>query len=146
VGEVQRVSAITDLIAGIVGGLGKTAIDLRTAITGKDPAQDAKLAQLALELETQKAVAEAAITSGQLEVNKVEAASPKMFIAGARPAILWIGALVILYNYVLSPLLRAAGVALPELALSDLWPVITGILGLGTMRTVEKLQGAAGNH
>lgn len=136
----------TDIVAGFVSGLGDTAVKIRTAITGKDPAADAKLAELALELEKQKAAAEAALVTGQLEINKVEAASPNMFIAGARPAILWIGALVILYTYIIAPLLKSFGVALPDLSLNDLWPVITGLLGLGTMRTVEKLKGSAGNH
>jgi hypothetical protein len=140
-------SAITDLVGGIVAGLGETAIKIRTAITGKDPAADAKLAELALELEKQKAAAETALVTGQLDINKVEAASPNMFIAGARPAIMWTGALVILYVYIVAPILKAAGVTgLPDLALNDLWPIITGLLGLGTMRSVEKIRGAAGNH
>jgi hypothetical protein len=140
------VSAITDLVAGLASGLGDTAIKIRQAITGKDAAMDAKLAQLALELEAQKEVAETSLLQGQLEINKVEAASPNMFIAGARPAILWVGALVILYTYVIVPVVKALGLPLPDLAVSDLWPIITGLLGLGAMRTVEKVQGAAGNH
>jgi hypothetical protein len=140
-------SALTDLVGGIVSGLGDTAIKIRTAITGKDPALDAKLAQLALELESKKSEAETALLTGQLEINKVEAASTNMFIAGARPALLWVGVLVIFYVYIATPILKACGVTgLPDMNMNDLWPVITGLLGLSGMRTYEKVRNAQDNH
>ena len=84
--------------------------------------------------------------NAQAKINEIEAASPNMFIAGARPAILWCGALIIFYVYIGAPIAKSFGAHLPDLALNDLWPIITGLLGLGTMRTVEKINGAAGNH
>lgn len=136
-------SAITDLIAGVFGGLGKTAIDVRTAITGKDPAAEAKIQELIVQLDAQRFTALAAIDQAQLDVAKVEAASTNIFIAGARPAILWIGGFVILYTYVLFPFFVAFGLNLPKLDMAELWPVITGILGLGAMRTAEKFKRVA---
>ncbi len=53
---------------------------------------------------------------------------------------------MILYSYVIAPVLTTFGVPSPDIQLGDLWPVITGILGLGTMRTYEKAQGVVGKH
>lgn len=98
------------------------------------------------ELIAQAQALESTAMTAQAEVNKIEAASPNLFIAGARPAILWIGALVILYSYVIAPILQTLGAPVPDIQLGDLWPVITGILGLGTMRTYEKTQGVVNKH
>ena len=98
------------------------------------------------ELIAQAQALEAQAIQAQSEVNKIEAASPNLFIAGARPAILWIGALVILYSYIIAPILKTFGAPVPDIQLGDLWPVITGILGLGTMRTYEKAQGVVDRH
>jgi len=124
---------------GAVGGLAK---DVRAAITGKavvDPAAQAQLEAKILEIEQ---AANAAIQA----VNQAEASSPSLFIAGARPAIMWIGALVILYSYIIDPILQACGVKTPPIQMGDLWPVITGMLGLGTMRTYEKSKGVVSQH
>jgi hypothetical protein len=127
-------------LGSIMTGAGTLAKDIRTAITGDISAEKkAELEAKALELESQAMTAQA-------EILKAEAASPNMFIAGARPAILWIGALVILYSYVIAPVLVTFGVPSPNIQLGDLWPVITGILGLGTMRSYEKAQGVVSKH
>jgi hypothetical protein len=127
-------------IGSIMTGAGILAKDIRTAITGDISAEKkAELEAKALELESQAMLAQA-------EILKAEATSPNLFIAGARPAILWIGALVILYSYVISPVLVTFGVPSPDIQLGDLWPVITGILGLGTMRSYEKVNGVVSRH
>ena len=127
-------------IGSLMSGAGSLAKDIRSAITGHiSPEKKAELEAKALELESQAMIAQA-------EILKAEAASPNLFIAGARPAILWIGALVILYSYIIAPVLSTFGVPVPDIQLGDLWPVITGILGLGTMRTYEKAQGVVGTH
>ncbi len=140
-------SVIGDVITGIVGNVGKAAIDIRTLITGKDPVVEGKLAEIAANLEAQQAKAETDLLQGQLEVAKVEAASTKMFIAGARPYIMWICGTVIAYTYIIAPVLLAIGIkGLPTMNMAELWPVLTGMLGLGGMRTYEKLKGVAGSH
>ena len=127
-------------IGSIMTGAGSLAKDIRTAITGDISAEKkAELEAKALELESQAMLA-------QSEILKAEATSTNLFIAGARPAILWIGALVILYSYVIAPVLVTFGVPSPDIQLGDLWPVITGILGLGTMRSYEKVNGVVSKH
>jgi hypothetical protein len=87
--------------------------------------------------------------AAQLEVNAQEARSESTFVAGWRPFVGWVCGSALAWNFVVAPLLafvlRAAGVELPplpELASDTLMPVLLGMLGLGGMRTYEKLQGA----
>jgi hypothetical protein len=139
------VSAITDLVGGIVSGLGETAVKIRTAITGVDPAASAKLQEVALSLEGQA-------QDAQSKVNAIEAASANIFVSGWRPFIGWICGIAIGYNFLIIPFaalflkIFKADFSMPALDMGELWTLVTGMLGLGTMRTVEKLQGAAGNH
>ena len=86
------------------------------------------------------------LAKGQLEVNKVEAASKSMFDAGWIPAVGWTCCVALLSNYILIPmanfglLLAEMGVEVPSLDMSAMMPVLLGMLGLGAMRTVEKTQ------
>jgi roadblock/LC7 domain-containing protein len=77
--------------------------------------------------------------SAQIEVNKVEAAHKSIFIAGWRPAIGWICGFALLYSTIISPIL-GIWVTVPEVDTSLLTTVLMGMLGLGTLRTVEKIQ------
>ncbi len=87
---------------------------------------------------------------GQLEINKVEAAHRSFWVAGARPFILWGCGVALLYNFVVRDLL-IYGLLLaghdvpppPSLDLTDLWLVLGGLLGLGGMRSLEKIRGVA---
>lgn len=85
---------------------------------------------------------------GQLEVNKVEAASGSLFRGGWRPAVGWTCVLGLVYTYLAQPLLTwASGAwqipAPPSLDLGDLIILLGGMLGLGGMRTFEKMKGVA---
>ncbi|MBV1775308.1 holin family protein [Burkholderiaceae bacterium DAT-1] len=79
----------------------------------------------------------------QTEVNKVEAANPSLFVAGWRPAIGWVCALALFYQFLIYPVLlwlwpeRKPG----ELDLNSLYPLIFGMLGIAGMRSYEKLKG-----
>ncbi len=82
---------------------------------------------------------------GQLEINKAEAAHKSLFVAGWRPAVGWICAVSLGYNYVLYPVMQF-GVALampeppvlPAVDLAGMMPVLLGMLGLAGYRTIEK--------
>lgn len=89
----------------------------------------------------------AATTVNQSDINKVEAANPSLFVSGWRPMIGWVCASALAYQYLLSPL--AAGIlrvighpvdALPSLD-GQLWELMFGMLGMGGLRTMEKLKG-----
>jgi hypothetical protein len=88
---------------------------------------------------------------GQLEINKIEAAHPSVFVSGWRPAIGWICGLSLLWHTFLAPLV----VIIAALAGHDgleslsqppselLTTVLLGMLGLGGLRTFEKHSGVA---
>lgn len=106
--------------------------------------------RLAHEIATlaEKQAHEAAMAQSQ--ANTEQAKHPSIFVAGARPAIMWICAAAMGYHFVLQPFLvfgvLVAGVdlpPLPELDMASLMPVLLGILGLGGMRSWEKVKGCA---
>jgi hypothetical protein len=79
---------------------------------------------------------------GQLEINKMEAAHKRLFVAGWRPAIGWICALGLLYNTIIANII-SIWVAVPEVDTTLLVPVMMGMLGLGAMRSYEKVNSVA---
>jgi hypothetical protein len=89
---------------------------------------------------------------GQIQVNIEEAKSGKMFIAGWRPFIGWICGAGFAWSYVVGPLfywvssLAGHPTPIPTLSLDEMIPVLMGMLGLGGLRTFEKVKGAEGNR
>jgi hypothetical protein len=106
-----------------------------------DPAaQDAARLEL---LKLQQSGELAAMTA-QTEINKVEASNPSVFVSGWRPAIGWVCALAMGYQYLARPFMTAFYPALTFPGLDDnLWQLMMGMLGLGGLRTFEKTQGVA---
>ncbi len=78
--------------------------------------------------------------SAQIEVNKVEAAHKSLFVAGWRPAIGWICGFALLYSTILSPII-GIWFTVPAVDSSLLTTVLMGMLGLGAMRTAQKVKG-----
>ena len=104
-----------------------------------DPAQKAQLQVDLAKLADAEAQRTHEAEMGQIEVNKVEAQSASMFVAGWRPAVGWTCAGAFAYSTVLAPLFS---LGMPDL--SFLQTVLLGMLGLtGTMRTIEKVKGVA---
>ena len=78
----------------------------------------------------------------QLEVNKTEAAHKSLFVAGWRPFIGWCCGLGLLYSVLLSPLL-GVWFDMPAIDSSILMQTMTGMLGLGALRSYEKVKGVS---
>jgi hypothetical protein len=77
----------------------------------------------------------------QAEINKVEAQNRSMFVAGWRPFIGWICGLAFGFHYIVMPLLLAYTDIKPvEFDTNSLFTVLMGMLGLGGLRTYEKLK------
>jgi hypothetical protein len=102
--------------------------------------------------EQEKAELAAAVTvlQGQLEVNKTEAASSSVFVAGWRPFIGWVCGAACAWNWIGLPVVKAflplaAGVSInmAPADLSEMLPVLMGMLGLGGLRTFEKVKRVA---
>lgn len=148
---------MASLITSLLGGDALTAITgLVNAIRGKDPALAAKLEQLQVEnaakLQEIKLAQVGAEITGQLAVNKQEAANTNWLVAGWRPAVGWVCAAGVGVQFVFGPLatwvsgLLGHPVVVPSLDLSTLLTLLGGMLGIGGLRTVEKLNGVQGNH
>lgn len=105
------------------------------------------------EQEKAQLAAAVALVQGQMDINKAEAASTNWFVAGARPFILWGCGFCMLYAALFEPVLRFVSVVMfkyagsfPVLDTSLTTQVLLGLLGLGGMRTLEKIKGAEGNR
>lgn len=85
----------------------------------------------------------------QVEVNKTEAASDNVFVSGWRPFLGWCCGGAFAYNYIAAPLVVTIGqiwvpdMSVPQLDMSQMMPVLAGMLGLGYLRSNEKRKGVA---
>lgn len=84
-----------------------------------------------------------ALDAKQADINAAEAANPNVFVSGWRPAIGWIGAGGLAYHFIVRPLLVGMGwTSLPGLD-NMLFELIFALLGMGGLRTYEKIKGVA---
>ena len=80
----------------------------------------------------------------QVELNKVEAQHRSIFVAGWRPAIGWICAMGLGMIFIVNPVLQWASMKPgPELPQGIILELVLALLGLGALRTVEKMNGRA---
>ena len=114
-------------------------------------AADAKLKALELAQKGELAVLDAdlRLALGQLEVNKAEATTD-MFRGGWRPAVGWVCVVGLAYQFIPQPVLpwvvALFGAQVPPLPAIDnetLMVLLTGMLGLGGLRTFERVRGKA---
>lgn len=124
-------------------GAGGFLKDIRTAITGKDPELDGKIVA-AIEK----------VNQAQAEINKIEASSSTMFIAGWRPALGWVCALSLALYY---PVRIITGMTLwvksawgasvlpvmPEVGIGDVIGLVMALLGMSGIRAFEKKEKVA---
>lgn len=110
-----------------------------------------KMLELAQAGEFKELDAALEVARGQMEINKVEAASPGLFKGGWRPAAGWVCVIGLGYTFLLRPILpwvvSVAGLAevpeLPPIETMDLMVLLSGMLGLGGMRSFERARGKA---
>ena len=102
-----------------------------------------KLLELQQTGELARLTADTELAKGQLEINKAEAGNPSLFVSGWRPGVGWVCCLALVYQFFLRPALLTFGKPAPDLAMGDLITILLGLLGLGAMRTTEKIKGVA---
>lgn len=133
------VGPLFDVVKQLLGGL------------GLDPAAKERAQAQAFELLTQGDFAQRSglsIALAQAATNTAEA-SAGAFRGGWRPFIGWVCGVALAGQFVFAPMLEwsfaAAGHPVPDFPKLDgvLWELLFGMLGLGTLRTVEKLKGQA---
>jgi hypothetical protein len=115
------------LLKGGRGGktpVGNLAWEIREAIKGK-------------ELDPNELI------SLQTKINEIEAGHRSIFVAGWRPFIGWICGIALAYNFIIRDLfiwiLKPADIP-PALQMEHLMTVLLGMLGLGGLRTYEKIK------
>lgn len=145
------------VLPGVLGSVLPTVMDVLKRII-PDPVEQAKIQNelteklLDQEKQIQQAIAEAA--KAQNEVNLAEAQNPSIFVSGWRPAVGWVCVMGCVYCFFLQPVIGYLSVVLgaaaganipypPNLDSATLMGLLTGILGLGTLRTVDKMNGVA---
>jgi len=139
------------LVVGVVEAVGKVADDL---FTSDEERMRAQIDSDRLGLEAAKIDAD--LIKGQQDINREEAKHTSRFVAGWRPAIGWVGVVALAYQFVAYPLmlwgwsyLQAMGwvpptmKAPPLLDIDALMVLLTGILGIASARTFEKVKGVA---
>lgn len=102
------------------------------------------------QFESQMLNAMVGLVQGQLEINKEQAKHKSVFVAGARPFLLWVCGFAFAWQFVLQPMgtwvVLVVGVKLPPLPTLDIGPLMSltlGMLGLGGLRTYEKRLGVS---
>ena len=89
------------------------------------------------------------LSKGQIDVNKEQAKLPSLFVSGARPAIMWVCCLGLLWQFFVGPILTwATGIWFPDmvppqLEVEGLITLVMSLLGLGAMRSFEKSKNVA---
>ena len=132
---------IPAIVTALVPALG-TLVD--RLIPDKAAAERAKAD---MEAALVKASNEAALA--QVEVNKIEAGHSSVFVAGWRPAIGWVCAAALAWAFIVAPVaswtMAALGVkeTLPAIGTDNLFELVLAMLGLGGLRTFEKMRGVA---
>ena len=84
----------------------------------------------------------------QLDINKVEAASSSLFVAGWRPAVGWVCGFSLCYAAIIEPIARFVASVIfsyaggfPVINTDITMQILMGLLGLAGMRTFEKHKG-----
>jgi hypothetical protein len=126
------------LVLGSIFEIGKTLLDRFVP----DPAQKA---QAEMELVRMAGDGELKQIIAQLEINAREATHQSIWVAGWRPFFGWAGGAGFVYATIVQPLLAWVAAVKgwpdpPVLNIDLLWVVITGLLGIGGLRTLEKVK------
>jgi hypothetical protein len=134
-----------------ITGIGEVANAVTSIVDKIWP--DATQAQKdALQREMTQLQMQQAMAQMQADTNKAEAGNASMFVAGWRPFIGWVCGAGLAYQFMFEPLatwvaaLANHPVVMPALDLSTLMTLLLGMLGLGGMRTMEKLNGIKSGH
>lgn len=135
------------IISDIIGAVKDLASEV---VVDKDKKKEIEYKLKELESQTEERFHQE--TLAQIEVNKEQAKSGSIFVAGPRPFIMWVGGVGFAYATVVQPFLSWVAKVVfgymgtfPDLDNELLWTVLLGTLGLGSMRSFEKWKGVSTN-
>lgn len=127
------------MILGSIFEIGKSLIDRFIPNPEEKQKAEMEMMRMAADGELKQVIA-------QLEINAREAGHSSIFVAGWRPFFGWVGGAGFMYSVLIQPVLSWYGAsrgwpAAPMMDIDLLWVVITGMLGIGGLRTFEKKVG-----
>lgn len=109
---------------------------------------DQEFKQFVIEQDNKLYLAELGLIQGQLEINRIEAASESVFVAGWRPFCGWVGGIGLAYAAIIEPLLRFGAQVVfgylgsfPTIDTMLTLQILMGMLGLAGMRSFDKQAG-----
>lgn len=147
---------IVDQIASALGGNIADGVAKIISLFKIDPnvalQKQTELAEIQLKMQSDAAQAVAQQLHDQSAVNQAEAASSNWFVSSWRPAVGWCCALGLLVQFIIAPLVTWIAalcqhpVVFPTLDMGTLMTLLLGMLGLGGMRSYEKVSGVSDSH
>ncbi len=153
-------------LASKLGASAPTVDAIKTTLQGQKPEDAIALRKIDVEFQEFCIKSGIEVQLAQIAVNQEQAKSLNMFIAGPRPAVMWVCVVALALAYwpkaiVLAAIWTWQASAIvhlatdpahillppfPDLGVTDLIGLLGSILGLGGMRTAEKITKTAGNH
>ena len=140
--SLDPITALLDIV--------RTALDKFVANPQAKAEALFKLQELAAKQDSEQLQAEVQRIMGQIEINKIEAASEDKFTKRPRPFIMWVCGISLAYSFLIEPFMRFIAQVIfhysgpfPVLQMGELTTILMGLLGLGAMRTLEKVKGVS---
>ena len=141
------------LLASLLGGGGKGLIEQGKELIDEFYTSDEERASANLQqyqAETERLKVEQQGVAGQQAINLEEAKHPSVFVAGWRSGVGWVCLAGFAYNYIVYPFMLW-GVAIwapdveppPAIDTGPMMTLLMGLLGIGSLRTYEKMKGVA---
>jgi hypothetical protein len=129
------------LILGPILEIGKSLLDRFIPDQAEKAKAEMELVRMAADGELRQVIA-------QLEINAREAAHPSLWVAGWRPYFGWVGGTAFAYVGIIKPILAWVAAIKgwpepPDIDTEFLWVVVSGLLGIGGLRTFEKSKGVS---
>lgn len=129
--------------------IGGKLIDRLWPDPAKADAAKLELLKMTQSGEPAQLAASADLAKAQAATNSSEAQNANLFVSGWRPAVGWVCAAGLFSQFIVRPFaqflahLAAHPIDYPSLDLGTLLTQLFGMLGLGTLRTVDKINGVA---
>lgn len=124
-------------------------LDIGSKVIDRVFPDPAAAASAKLELIKLQQSGDLAVMAGQMKINEIEAGNASLFVSGWRPAIGWVCGGACAWNWIGLPIVKlglgllAIKLELAPANLTEMLPILMGMLGLGGLRTLEKVQGVA---
>jgi len=124
-------------------------LDIGGKVIGSSDLDPAQAASAKLELIKLQQSGELSAMAGQLEINKIEAGSSSVFVAGWRPFAGWVCGIGLAYVSIIEPVARLVATIVgytgdfPAIDTTLTMQVLLGMLGMGGLRTLDKIKGVA---